>query len=758
MNKTKMSAIVSWIVTIVFVALCNAHPFMSSNVYAQDSSTETATFVVNPYDKTDLSMVETVTLPESSPPKLSTAVPTETPLAMILNFVGYGIYDDRVADIAYSGSWIAQKVKRNFLKTETYSNVIGSSARFAFTGENISVIYRGYPKVFGNMEVRIDGIVVATINQNTTAQALQKRWSSSNLGSGNHTLTLTHMTGTYVTLDGIIVSGPPTATPTASNTYTPTNTRTPTSTATPSPPVGYGTYDERSAEIVYYGSWVAQSISGNYLNTEKYSNVIGSGARFTFTGENISVIYRGYPNVFGNMEVRVDGIVVATINQNTSAQALQKRWSSTNLGSGTHTLTLTHMTGTYVTLDGIIVSGPLITIAVRTSTPTSPLPSSTKTYTRIPTNVNTPSLTPTRTVQRTSTPVTSKTPVNIVTSIAPGKPGYLEAIIDPAYGSKIIRVVDDTWGEVCRHHYSKDQAWNADQTVIWINKGCDVFIDGNTYAALPNLKFPPDSGGEGRWHPTNPKAIIYIKNDTLGQWNPFTGENIILHVFSGYTDLFIGPSEGNLTNDGSMIALYSTTSKKGFAYDITRNIKYPDIDFSAESRVNSVSISALGKYIIANVNNDNAKIFDLQGNQIGNTWSEYGCPSHYDFTVDQNGDEVAVGVCKTGYKGIVKRRLSDGQITVIFSMGASHTSARNIRRPGWVYVTGLYYAPYLNEILAIKLDGTAFERIAFIPNNKADYESEMHGSPSLDGTKVIVASNWNIGTRPVQAYVVEVVR
>jgi hypothetical protein len=34
----------------------------------------------------------------------------------------------------------------------------------------------------------------------------------------------------------------------------------------------------------------------------------------------------------------------------------------------------------------------------------------------------------------------------------------------------------------------------------------------------------------------------------------------------------------------------------------------------------------------------------------------------------------------------------------------------------------------------------------------------MHGSPSLDGTKVIVASNWNIGTRPVQAYVVEVVR
>jgi hypothetical protein len=349
------------------------------------------------------------------------------------------------------------------------------------------------------------------------------------------------------------------------------------------------------------------------------------------------------------------------------------------------------------------------------------------------------------------------TQIDPVTNIVPDKPGYLETIIDPVFGSKITRVAQDSWGDVCRQHYSKDQAWNADQTVIWLNKGCDKFIDGNTYALLPNLKSPPDSGGESRWHPTDPKAMIYIQNNTLGKWNPFTGENVILHVFSGYMDLFIGPSDGNLSNDGEMIVLYSTMTKKAFAYDLVRDIKYPDIDFSSDTKVNSVSISALGKYIVANINEDTAEVFDLQGKQIGSAWSEYGCPSHYDLTVDQNGDEVAVGVCKTGYKGIVKRRLSDGQITVIFPMGASHTSARNINRPGWVYVTGLYYAPYLNEVLAIKLDGTAFERIAWIPNNKVDYESEMHGSPSPDGKKVIVASNWNIGSRPVQGYVIEVV-
>jgi hypothetical protein len=129
--------------------------------------------------------------------------------------------------------------------------------------------------------------------------------------------------------------------------------------------VGYGTYDDRNAQIVYTGTWLAQAMTGNYLNTEKYSTLIGSTAQFTFTGENVSVLYRSYPTVFGIMGVNIDGVDVATINQLTSAQKKQLRWSSGDLGAGVHTLTLTHMTGTYVTLDGIIVSGPA------TATPTA---------------------------------------------------------------------------------------------------------------------------------------------------------------------------------------------------------------------------------------------------------------------------------------------------------------------------------------------------------------------------------------------------
>lgn len=316
--------------------------------------------------------------PTSTNTRTQTPTSTITPTRTLLPPVGYGTYDDRNSNISYSGTWVAQSVTGNYLNTEKYSKAIGSSARLTFTGENVSVIYRSYPNVFGNMEVQIDGAVAATINQNTPKATLQNRWASGNLGAGTHTLTLTHTNGTYVTVDAIIVSGPPTATPTATRTLTATGTKTPTPTPTALPPVSIGIYDERNLNVVYGGTWVAQSVSGNYMNTEKYSKVIGSSARMTFTGENVSILYRSYPNVFGTMEVQIDGTVVATINQNTPKVLLQNRWSSGSLGAGVHTITLTHLTGTYVTLDAIIVSGPpSATLALtNTSTPTKTLTSS----------------------------------------------------------------------------------------------------------------------------------------------------------------------------------------------------------------------------------------------------------------------------------------------------------------------------------------------------------------------------------------------
>ena len=105
---------------------------------------------------------------------------------------------------------------------------------------------------------------------------------------------------------------------------------------------------------------------------------------------------------------------------------------------------------------------------------------------------------------------------NIVSKSRPSKPGYLETFIDPYFGSKITRVSGDigqpipviggTWPQNCRNHYQKDPPWNADGSILFLNKGCKMFLDGNTYEPL-DLKMPP---GPARFHPLKPDIMIVL--------------------------------------------------------------------------------------------------------------------------------------------------------------------------------------------------------------------------------------------------------
>ncbi len=103
------------------------------------------------------------------------------------------------------------------------------------------------------------------------------------------------------------------------------------------------------------------------------------------------------------------------------------------------------------------------------------------------------------------------------------RPEYLKSIIDPVFGSRITRVTGDpgltrggvNWGDRARHHYSKDQPWNADQSLLMIfnnGKPSTLILDGETYQLSFALDFPRD---EIRWHPQNPNLLIYTKGNKL---------------------------------------------------------------------------------------------------------------------------------------------------------------------------------------------------------------------------------------------------
>ncbi len=369
------------------------------------------------------------------------------------------------------------------------------------------------------------------------------------------------------------------------------------------------------------------------------------------------------------------------------------------------------------------------------------------------------------------------------------KPAYLAPITDPTFGTRITRIVGNpgepiphianaVWAdEQLRHAYSKQQPWNCDQSMIYLDRHTpDLWLDGNTYEVLFTRHKP---GSRVRWSHTDPQIMYYISsspdgNSFIGKWNVVTDETIRVVDLNGYTDVSFGKGEGNFTVDGKEVAVCAI--RKADAHevilvaDVVRGCKKPDMDMHGVAvTVNNCTISPRGNYIVIagdwGLGPDRLQVRDANTGSILYTETERGMPSHFDVQIDQNGDEVVAGVAKTSAYGVrsgtvIKRVLGSGEITVISNHKyASHTSGRAINRPGWVFVTyqnrNTSYPPYLNELVAVKLDGTRTERICHLHSNRYNYVSESHGVASPDGSRVLWASDWDTTAYPIQAYVAD---
>lgn len=365
------------------------------------------------------------------------------------------------------------------------------------------------------------------------------------------------------------------------------------------------------------------------------------------------------------------------------------------------------------------------------------------------------------------------------------QPGYLESYIDPVFGAKVTRITGEPgtdipnikgkWSTIARHHYSKDAAWNCDQSILFLGRHHghpnNLFLDGATYVPLFGRNACP--GTETRWHPKRPDTMVYVKGNVIGYWDVRRDKTEIIATFSGYSGFRIGPWEGNLSLDGRLIVVDGEKGKDrvAFAYNLENGVRYPDMGLN-DVELDWISVSASGKYIVLNgrINGrkgDQTQIYDLYGNKVGRLWDEYGRPSHYDLTIDESGDDVAVGVSKSKPDDgrVIKRRLCDGKVIVLTPGGyAGHTSTRNSKRPGWAYVTyqhqGPTWPPYWDEVVDVKLDGSmTVERIAHLHTKRTDYLTEAHAVPSPDGNRVLWASAWESSYgRPIGAYVAQRVR
>ena len=362
------------------------------------------------------------------------------------------------------------------------------------------------------------------------------------------------------------------------------------------------------------------------------------------------------------------------------------------------------------------------------------------------------------------------------------KPDYRQTIIDPVFGTRVTRITGDpgtaipntsgeVWKNVARHGYSSRQPWNADESVIWLEQnknpgwGAQLFIDGDTYEVIGEANIPWNN--ESRWHPTDPDKILILRDNGIHHWSYSSGTLTQVFSLSGYSDLSLGYT-GNWSFDGNTLAVSATRNSDGRQVAFTMNsatgLKTPDVDLSGWG-IDYVTTSPYGDYIVVNGSfsgySDVTKIYNAAtSSQSGPFWSEYGRPSHYDVSIDFSGEQFVVGGSRTSPDDgrVLKRAMDDGEVTVLTEGGYnSHSSARAIQRYGWIFTPmskSLSWGPYYNEVVAVSTDGRV-ERIASLRNGMSTYDNQPQPCPSPTGTKVMWASDWDKGSYPIQAYVVE---
>lgn len=401
-------------------------------------------------------------------------------------------------------------------------------------------------------------------------------------------------------------------------------------------------------------------------------------------------------------------------------------------------------------------------------------------------------------------------PNAVFTIPAVPKPSYLVSTIDPVFGTTIMRVTGNTggatspvsgnWGTDSRHKYSKTQPWNSTGTMFWNeNRGAspgNMILDGTTFEPIKALC----SGlYDMRWHPSPARPNVMMSVNSSGtqlSWVDVTNcQTIRSWTLPITVDYGIGSGEGNPSNDGRFVALASL--RQVFVVDMdpqTPYASYPNkrigpvytmpvcsLGTGIDCDIDNVTVSASGKYVIVKYGNTadttkdiervlsvdpatlELKIHNMASNSLRPGSWQYRPNGwiyplkHHDVALDpfDNNEDVALGGNSppgSSLGRVLKVRLRDGKVTELTDRDNEasflHTSARNLDRPGWVYVN-YYRQPgkrFSDEIVAVKMDGSrTVERLAHMHSSTSGcYRCEQHPVPSRDGSRVIFASNWTV--------------
>lgn len=392
------------------------------------------------------------------------------------------------------------------------------------------------------------------------------------------------------------------------------------------------------------------------------------------------------------------------------------------------------------------------------------------------------------------------------------KPPLLEPYLEPAFGTRVIRITDTRAGEVFKPLYSTVQAWNSDEShmVLYRNgsKQGHYLLDGHTYEVIRDLGISPSDLEDVFWSHTDPDILYYSSkaHRHQGKLYRLNVESEETQLIKDFSDICDG-SVAHVGNDVQMQSLTddlfgfrcldsSSTEKHYFAitYRISTGETHqmrmgPGTDWESWTAPNPTasgdSVYSQGRTLTPDLKSvihtlDMSK-YSEHGN-LGQTWD--GQDALYQITFDP-APKGCDGDPDRGVGHLTEYNLDTGKCRTIinesggypYSTSSTHISARAYKKPGWVAISSVGYpkqlkyldgkksaTPFFSEIYLVNTDpsNTVACRLAhhrstgkLSQSGKYNgYFGEPHVTISPSGTRLLFGSDW-YDSGSVDSYVIE---
>ena len=342
---------------------------------------------------------------------------------------------------------------------------------------------------------------------------------------------------------------------------------------------------------------------------------------------------------------------------------------------------------------------------------------------------------------------------------------------DPAFGTAIKRVSDamataDSASRVgltsISTEYSTASPFNSSGSrLLLLHQSYFALYDGKgRYQG--DLPLEVNAASEPRWSRRDPNALYFVRGNSLLKLDVTSAQITPLHTFVEHTKIS-GRGESEISPDGDHF-VFAGDDRYVFVYEISTDRKGPALD-TAGRPFDSLYIAGDNRVTIGWNQSGSERFTGIELYDRNMSFQRQLTRSigHMRLTRDTNGGDVLVWTNSNDPaplpgcpNAIVKVRLDDAQQTCLLPLPwslAVHVTAPDGN--GWAFVETYApsnpqpgtdgWAPYTNEILQLRLDGSETRRLLHHRSRPANsYGYQPKSSVSRDGGKLVFTSNYNL--------------